>query len=340
MISQNYHSLNSPIFYRLGEVRPPFLVELSPKDSKWDLFRRKADRIADLYFSGGRPDYAARIRQCAARLVMDLVINADGEIGLRLNSGHFCRVPRCPICGWRNSMKWEAKIFNLMPKILEQYPGHRFLFLTLTIRTCPLDELRVNLQLMNRAWVRLTQRKQFPAIGWIKKVEVTRSPNDYAHPHLHCLLMVKPSYFTGKYYLKQEAWADLWAKSMRIDYTPSTHIRRADGNKPGEIDTKAILEISKYCTKTEDIIDFNTTYPTKNAEWLVTLTQQLHKMRMLSSGGVFKDYLQDLESEYQDLIHIDDESPDNEINLKADRIVFDWIANVKRYRQSLDNLDL
>ena len=35
-----------------------------------------------------------------------------------------------------------------------------------------------------------------------------------AHPHFHALLLVKPQYFQGKYYIKQADWVEMWAKAF------------------------------------------------------------------------------------------------------------------------------
>jgi plasmid rolling circle replication initiator protein Rep len=78
---------------------------------------------------------------------------------------------------------------------------------------------------MAHAWQRLTQLRQFPARGWVRAVEITRSQRyRTAHPHYHCLLMVPPAYFQGDY-LKQAEWAELWRHCLRIDYRPVVDIR-------------------------------------------------------------------------------------------------------------------
>ena len=68
---------------------------------------------------------------------------------------------------------------------------------------------------MNKAWQRLIQRKLFPAIGWLRSTEVTRGKDGSAHPHFHCLLLVSSSYFSGKGYLKQNDWVEMWRSSLR-----------------------------------------------------------------------------------------------------------------------------
>ena len=62
---------------------------------------------------------------------------------------------------------------------------------------------------------KLTKRKEFALVdGWIRTTEVTRDkerPNEYAHPHFHVILMVKPSYF-AKGYVKHMDWVRAWGE--------------------------------------------------------------------------------------------------------------------------------
>lgn len=46
------------------------------------------------------------------------------------------------ICTWRKSLRWKAKAYSSLPKFLEEHPGYRFLFLTLTVKNCEVNELR------------------------------------------------------------------------------------------------------------------------------------------------------------------------------------------------------
>jgi plasmid rolling circle replication initiator protein Rep len=111
---------------------------------------------------------------------------------------------------------WQAKVYRALPKLLRDYPDTRFLFMTLTVRNCDIHDLRATLTHMSQSWQRLVQLRCFPARGWVRAVEITRSQRyRTAHPHYHCLLMVPPAYFQGDY-LKQEQWAELWRQCLRV----------------------------------------------------------------------------------------------------------------------------
>lgn len=346
------------------QMRGDFLREISPSDERWDNFRKQADKFKNLYSGTEYDRYAQRIDGCSGLLEFNTIVDPEtGESKLKLKSARFCRVPRCPVCQWRRSLMWRAKAFKVIPKIFEAYPSARFIFLTLTVRNCPLDELRLTLSQMNAAWQRLTQRKQFPGVGWIKAVEVTRVWDCYdgdkfvgrhgstwvetweidngkklrlvstneCHPHFHCLLMVNPGYFTGKYYLSQEKWTVLWQKSLRVEYIPIVHVQAVKsktGANQGMLD--AVLETIKYSVKPNDVIRLASPGEVSDRDWLVELTRQLYKTKSIATGGLLKSYLKDLESEPDDLIHAD-VSLDSESMDKTVVLFFNWNQWIGKY---------
>jgi plasmid rolling circle replication initiator protein Rep len=330
------------------------LSHISPGDLRFDEIRVNAAGFAELYRGTVYDAYADRINNCSTLLEFVIVFNPEtGEQKLKLKSTRFCRVPRCPICQWRKSLMWRAKIFKVMPRIFQDYPSVRFVFLTLTVANCPLEELRSTLDHMNKSWARLTERKQFPAIGWMKTVEVTRGKDDLAHPHFHCILMVRPSYFTGKYYLSHENWVELWQDSLGVDYSPSVKIqaiKSLTGLNQGM--REAVIETMKYSVKPSDVLNHSLpSYRVSDQEWLLELTKQLYKTRTVASGGVFKEYLKQLELERklkknlkkdddseEDLIHLTDDL-DSENVKSSISLFFDWVQYRKRYVASMKSID-
>lgn len=300
-----------------------YLSDISPQDKPWELHRSNASTVQLLYTGSDFQRYADRIEQCSKILGFAFEAQDSGELKIRLRQAKFCRVRHCPVCQWRRSLMWRARFFQAVPKIMNDYPAGRWLFLTLTVKNCPLEELKATLGQMNKAWVRLTQRKQFPALGFVKSTEVTRSNVGEAHPHFHCLLLVPSSYFSGQRYMTQELWTDLWQHALRVDYTPVVNVKAV---KPqyGKTYTisHALLETLKYSVKESDLMH--------DAAWLQELTKQLHKTRAVSVGGVLKQYIS--EEEPEDLIHAEDEE-DSESTSDVD-VWFGWREMVKRYAKT------
>jgi plasmid rolling circle replication initiator protein Rep len=224
---------------------------------------------------------------------------------------------------------WLARFIKSIPLIKEKYPKAKWIFLTLTVRNCEITELRDTLTKMNAAWKRLTERKVFPALGFVKSVEVTRGQDGTAHPHFHCLLMVKPSYFsTG--YISQEKWTELWKSCLRIDYDPIVNVKsvkvktsiKKDIDSYQEALMMAALETFKYSVKGSDLV--------RDANWLDELTRQLHNTRSIAIGGCLREIIS--EGEPEDLIGEDikesSEQKEDELYL-----LFDWASTTKRYQR-------
>jgi plasmid rolling circle replication initiator protein Rep len=293
----------------------PTLSELSPQDKPWDKHRAFADTVESHYRGSDFDSYATRIHFCSELLQFGLTPADDSTIRLKLRSARFCRVRHCPVCQWRRSLMWKAKAYKVLPKIVEKYPEHRWLFLTLTIKNTEITTLRETLKNMNSGFQRLVQRKSFPAIGWLRSTEVTRGRDGNAHPHFHCLLLVSKSYF-GRNYLSKSDWIEMWQKSMRLDYKPVLDVQAIkQGDKPMEL----VPELLKYCTKESDMV--------ASREWLLELTRQMFKMRCIATGGVLKDYLKALEEEPADLIGSEESSVDD-----YGQVYFGWQRPEKQYR--------
>jgi plasmid rolling circle replication initiator protein Rep len=217
---------------------------------------------------------------------------------------------------------WQARFLKSLPSIEAAHPSARWLFLTLTVRNMPVQELRQSLQSMNKAWHRLVKREEFGAVqGWVRTTEVTKGRDGLAHPHFHCLLLVRPSYFK-KHYVRHERWTELWQECARLDYRPSVDIQvvKARSGASGESPMRrAVYETLKYSVTPEDMMD---------REWLLELTKQVHRLRFISSGGALKGVLRETEETERDLMLADE---DGEGDSGDPELFFDWRREIKRY---------
>lgn len=311
------------------------LTDYSPKDAPWDVHRSQADDVGGIYAAAVEFErYAARMADCGGVLRFGWATTPEtGETSLQLREAHFCRVRHCPVCQWRRSLMWQARFYQSLPKLVQEHPKARWLFLTLTVRNCPIGELGATLTAMNAGWQRLKDRKEFaPVLGWVRTTEVTRGEDGSAHPHFHALLMVPPSWF-GKHYVKQARWSELWGDCMRLDYLPVVDVRSVKARAPeaaqtateamGQALQRAVAETLKYSVKPSDMTD--------DPEWFLELTRQTHKRRFVASGGALKDVLKvDQESE-EDLL-LQDGSAEGEDD--GSRLAFGWRSAERRYRRA------
>ncbi|WP_347239436.1 protein rep [Phormidium sp. FACHB-1136] len=312
-------------------VSPVYLSDISERDKPWDIHRAQAEAVEALYGVLGYQRYQERMGACSGRLQFALISDGDDGVVPHLQSAFFCRVRTCPVCQWRRALMWRARFYKAIPEYLNEHHGRRPVFLTLTVRNCAISELRQTVDQMNTAFKRMSQRKNWPGVAWVKSLEVTRGADGSAHPHFHVLMFVKPGYFQGKNYIKQAAWRELWRSCLRVDYLPVVNVKTVKSKTPTG-DTLAdirvaILETLKYGVKPDDL--------THDAEWLGELTRQLHKTRAVAVGGELRPYLR--EDEPEDLVH--DEDLESEMAATEDdpRLVFDWMTTVKRYAQKLAN---
>lgn len=333
------------------ESVPVFLTDLLPKDEKkskkgkkpqnWDTRKQYTVQVGELLDKGDirHQKLSARIQECANTLNFGWVDSSQGAQELRFKSARFCRVRTCPVCQWRRSQMLLARFFDAFPRIRTDYPAMRYVFLTLTVKNCPVLELRSTVQAMNKAWDRLTKRKAFPAVGFVRSLEVTKETDtydkntkklirkaraDYAHPHFHVLLALKPSYFSRDY-LSTADWSALWQNALRADYLPVCDVRLVKLKKTDASDSDAdfdgikaaIVEVIKYTVKPSDMV--------QDSGFLLSLVDQLHKMRAVSLGGIFKEYLQE----------VDEDSDSDELTESEDNqggLYFGWRSPVQRYQ--------
>ena len=275
-----------------------------------------------------------RVGDCAQELFyLRVVDTSTGEITMKLKNAAFCHWRHCPICQWRKSLKNKAILMTALPKVLQKYPTSRFAMLTLTVKNCQVSDLRSTIETMNEAWKRLILRETWPALGWVRAVEVTRSKSGSVHPHFHCLLMLPADYF-GRKYISTRAWVQLWREAARLDYDPICDIRTI---KPkvkisAEIDddelrllalASSVSEVVKYATKTADLLS-------GGPDFLREYVAQVKNLKFLTSGGELKGIIKDMKKE--DLVHLDEEKDaENGFEILGPPTRFDWYKIQKKY---------
>ena len=335
---ENVSASTSPHSSEIIELEQPRdgLSEYSPKDAPWDVHRGQSDDVGGIYATAAEFErYAFRMADCGGVLRFGWSTAPEtGETALRLREAHFCRVRHCPVCQWRRSLMWQARFHQSLPKIVQEHPKARWVFLTLTVRNCSIGELGEMLTAMNAGWQRLIKRKEFrPVSGWVRTTEVTRGADGSAHPHFHALLMVPPSMLAGSNYVKQARWVELWTDCMRLDYVPVVDVRAVKATIPEGAKTsldamgfalqRAVAETLKYSVKPGDMTD--------DPYWFLELTRQAHKRRFVATGGVLKNVLRVDEETDADLVMADGSAEGED---DGSRLAFNWRETERRYRRA------
>jgi plasmid rolling circle replication initiator protein Rep len=307
------------------------LIELfssSTNARRFTVAKRHCDPVINHYASSGHPhhfSYAERMLNCSPDLMFRVFteLTAEGAIGnVSVENARWCHCRQCPMCQLAKTRKQRAILFKSFAAA--DLTVEKYTFLTLTQNNVPLNQLRANLNNMSRAWDKLYRRSKFPAVGFLRSMEVTmqrqrmpwdtkkntgpavRSENGelMAHPHFHILLDMNDDYFTSGFQ-KTEWFSSQWRTALKVDYNPIVHIRKIRAGSDGDF-TKALLETCKYTVKPADFADdekepkisnlkhqrfaekvFSQAKP-HGAEWLYGITEQLHGLHSYASGGTIK----------------------------------------------------
>lgn len=255
--------------------------------------RLQVEHIALAYRRLGFESYYERMQSCSSFVTwkekIPLFVDADGDPDegypeFRLTSANFCRVRHCPICQWRRVVRWKAR-FRQFSKLAEsKVERPRWVFLTLTVRNCPWEELKETVGWMNRAFYsRSFARSSLfgrSFWGWIRSLEITRGnePKSF-HPHFHCLLLTDEDYFSdsARYYSQQEL-VDMWAAALGVDYQPIVDVQAVDKCELGD----TVPEVFKYQVKPDELWKFSD-------EELKWLTLGLHGVHGVNRGGLLRN---------------------------------------------------
>lgn len=307
-------SVASPVLDNNGA---PALQDISPQDKPWSKHRHESDQIQS-HYEGVYERYAERISQCSQLLDFRLVPGEE-SYRLKLSSTRLCHVRTCQVCAWRRSLMYKARAYKALPAFIEDHPTTRYIFLTLTCKNCDIYDLRKTISHLNKSFARFTKLKLWPGIGYLKTVEVTRGKDKTsAHPHLHVLVALKPSYY-AKHYLKKKRWIDLWQKSLRVDYRPILDVQTIKVEKSP---LGLLAELIKYQTKPNDLIF-------ADKEWFLEYTKQIHGTKAFALGGEFRTYFKELGKEETDEEMIGN---DGEGEVDEGHLLFGWKRKQKKYR--------
>lgn len=296
------------------EVKSQVLVDKSRTGRRRDWALHKIhNSYISLAYEEVDPKKSERMKTCANWLSFHR--KDDGS--MKLHDARFCRVRLCPICQWRRSLKTFAQMSQVLE--IAKSDGYQFIFLTLTMRNCEADALSDELTHILLSFNRLMKYKdvQKAVKGYYRGCEVTHNiKTDEYHPHLHVILAVNKSYFSGKTYITHAKWLELWQRALQVDYTPVVDVRRCKGG------ARVTAEACKYAVKPSDILNMDDWEMT--VDTLRTLDKALDSRRFVGLGGILKEihkklHLDDIED--GDLVHVES---DAQSDATFEEIVYFW----------------
>ena len=250
-------------------------------------------------------DLARRIANCSCHIKVQLDLSSKEAKDAALVGAKACNARLCPFCEWRRTRAWRARLVRGLEAFHLDFPKHKAIFLTLTVKNCELDRLSDQMTELHKSWHRLTKLSFFPTEYWFRRTEVTVSApllgSHQAHPHIHALLLVGPSYF-GREYIKQLEWQKQWMMSARLDYSPvvdvrNTYKREMKGSESSPSSLAAVTEAAKYATKATNLLELG--------DALGEFHRQLAYKRLYASSKLLQPYVKDCDIQKQELVEPD-----------------------------------
>src|SRR5476649_949880 len=129
--------------------------------------------------------------------------------------------------------------------------------------------------------------------------------------------------------------ADMWQAALRANYTPVVHVAKvkaksdkakaaeARGDKHAAL-SAAVAETLKYAVKPEDMLT--------DGAFLFGITDQLHKLRFIATGGVLKDWLKEAATD-EEMVETGTEPDEAEAQPDLPGMTFGWQPGERKYRR-------
>lgn len=221
---------------------------------------------------------------------------------LSVTSANFCRQRLCPMCQRRRSLRTYSavsKVYDLAVK-----SGYQFLHVVLTVPNCSGADLNKTCDFLfkqssllfrktddihtkaackgNDDIKKLRRNIKNSFKGVFRALEISFNEklsidHPFAfHPHLHCLIAVKKSYFTSRDYISHEKLQKVWATLTGVENVQVFIGRVTD-------QCSSIAEVAKYALK-----------PFKGdvtVDVLETLHKALFNRRLVQTFGVFSEWM-------------------------------------------------
>lgn len=256
--------------------------------------------------------------------------------GDRIVSANFCRQRLCPLCQRRKSLR----TYSDFCRILDILGDYRFCHLVLTVPNVKSDELSETLDMMNKCSSRFFKidevSRAFCGVARVLEISYNRKNNSF-HPHFHCLVAVKKSYFTSRYYLKFDRLRFLWSAVWTFRYDNlnkvpdkkilesnlldinllQIHITKADSG--------ALPEIAKYAVKP---LSFDASRK-ERAQVLQALFEAIHGRRMIQTYGVIRDASKKAKISFDECFDID---TNNDVD-NSSVVVYNYNHRLSQYEK-------
>lgn len=261
---------------------------------------------------------------------------SSGKSVYHLTGANFCRQRLCPMCQFRKSEKMFAQMLQVVKALENDY---RFIHVVFTIpNSRDGSELITGIKVLYKAYNTLMNRKKAKMAfkGALRCLEISYNyDNDTFHPHLHCLIAVRPSYFNDtRVYFSRDELMRLWTHSVEkvkhsfdySEYITTNDVYQVYVRACKQNDYEGVAEVCKYCLKPLQLDDSRLEEQHKRI--LLTLWHTLKNQRFVAKFGIVKDTFNRLFGDDED----DDLSLDNPATM-----FIEWNCVTMNYERGLLN---
>ena len=265
-------------------------------------FKKNKDKTIPIYdkYIPFNPKKAEQVLNCGVSLWFHLKEHQiTKEQKLKLAEMYTCKDRFCPFCNWRRQLKYSKLVYEYLDE-LQTKKSLRYIFLTLTVPNCHIDDLKATIQHMNKSFERLSKTKAYKkaVLGHFKALEILgdNTKGAEAHPHFHILLIVDKNYFTSKNYISQKEFLQMWRDATRNQNITQVNIKKIKPKKNSNLTAlqSAVFEVAKYSVKHTDLV--------RKSDYVFTkILNQTRNMRFFSTGGILKEMINLLKCD-EDLI--------------------------------------
>lgn len=244
----------------------------------------------------------------------------ENDDKLQLVGASFCRQRICPMCQWRKAERQFSNCVQIADYLSKQ--DYRFLHVVLTCKNCNGGkELTDTVQMLYRSFALLMKRERPKRAfkGVLRTLEVSYNYDTRQfHPHLHCLVAVKKSYFNdSRSYISYDLLTEMWTQCLKQAVPAMCSIGTVKNNL-------GFAEVSKYCLKP---LKLNEIYEDDNLYILAELHATLKGARFVQYYGVIKEARKALK------IKDEDELDENGELDNKENIVYHYNHTRSRYEQ-------
>ncbi len=263
----------------------------------------RAEKISQIMMASPLlSDRAKKICSCGTYIGFN---KSEERETFAVTSANFCRQRLCPMCQRRRSLRTYSAISKVYD--LANNDGYKFLHVVLTVPNCSAqnlnktcdflfkqssllfrksDDVHTKAACKGNEEIKVLRKKIKNSFkGVFRALEITYNDklsvdHPFAfHPHLHCLVAVKKSYFTSRDYVSHEKLQKVWATLTGVENVQVFIGRVTD-------QCASIAEVAKYAVKPFE--------STVSAEVLEILHTALFNRRLIQTFGVFKKWLQQI----------------------------------------------